>query len=242
MIHTLDHLLLLGRPAAGKSEFIDFMNKVTDAERAEMFHIGAFEVLDDFHWLWEKFIEDDYWEEAGYERRYSERMGDNYTVRPDRVELYDFIMSKLSHAVLNNYLSRPEFYHNGTLIIEFSRGEGRGYQNALNRLSKEILKRAVILYVKVDFEEAWRKNVARYQEKLKSSSLYHMTPRAIMERLYKTDDWDEFTNKKESGVLSIQGVAVPFFTMNNEPELKEHGPLVARYRPCLNRLMELRKK
>ena len=35
MTRTFDHLLLLGRPAAGKSEFIDFMKKTTDAERAE---------------------------------------------------------------------------------------------------------------------------------------------------------------------------------------------------------------
>ena len=55
MTKTFDHLFILGRPAAGKSEFMDFMKKISDAERSERFHIGHFVELDDFVWLWEKF-------------------------------------------------------------------------------------------------------------------------------------------------------------------------------------------
>ena len=236
---TFDHLLLLGRPAAGKSEFIDFMKNTPDAERAEKFHIGRFEELDDFPWLWEKFLEDDEWEAAGFERQFSERISGNYAVRKDKAHLYDLMLAKFNHAVAERYLTRPDFYKDGTLIIEFARGGSEGYKNALSRLSKEVLDRAAIFYVKVDFEESWRRNVARYQEKMKESSLFHMAPREIMERFYKTDDWDLVTGKKESGKLSFQGIEIPFVTMLNEPELKERGPLEARYKPCLDRLMEL---
>src|SRR3990167_414818 len=53
-----ENLLLLGRPASGKSEFIDFMKKVDDEKRAKRYHFGPFEELDDFPWIWEKlFIE-----------------------------------------------------------------------------------------------------------------------------------------------------------------------------------------
>ena len=92
MTKTFDHILLLGRPAAGKSEFIDFMEKTDSKERAEEFHLGKMKGMDDFFWLWEKFLEDDQWEEAGYPRIFSEKNGSNYNVIfPDQVKLYDLM-------------------------------------------------------------------------------------------------------------------------------------------------------
>ncbi len=240
MTRTFDHFLLLGRPAAGKSEFIDFMENTSESERAEKYHLGKIEGVDDFFWLWEKFLEDDLWEEAGYERVFSERKDGNYNVKfPDQIKLYDFLFAKFNHVISKKYLSNPDFYKEGSLIIEFARGMKDAYKNALTRLSREVLERAAILYVDVDFEESWRRNVARYQEKLKSSSLAHMAPRETMEYFYKTDDWHELTGGKEFGFLSFHGVDIPFVTMNNIPELKERGPLAKRYGPHLDRLFEI---
>jgi len=239
MVRTFDHLLLLGRPAAGKSEFIDFMKKSSDAERAEIFKIGKFEELDDFVWLWEKFLEDDLWEEAGQPRMYSLRYDENYGLDPKAEKLYDLMLARFNHEVAARYLTRPGFYDDGTLIIEFARGGKQGYAYSLPRLSREILERAAILYVKVSFDESWRRNVARYEEKQKHSILAHMVPRQTMENFYLNDDWDTFTVQKGDGYLTVNKVKVPFFTMQNEPELKERGPLADRYGPALNRLMEL---
>jgi len=47
MATVFENLLLLGRPASGKSEFIDFMKNVNDEERAKRYHIGPFEELDE---------------------------------------------------------------------------------------------------------------------------------------------------------------------------------------------------
>ena len=71
-------LILLGRPASGKSEFIDFLKNTPEKERAQNYHIGPFKELDDFLWLWEKFKEDDLWETAGHPRRYSKTAEHGY--------------------------------------------------------------------------------------------------------------------------------------------------------------------
>lgn len=242
MTRTFDHLLLLGRPAAGKSEFIDFIKKTPDDERAKNFNIGRFEELDDFVWLWEKFVEDGLWEEAHHERIYSNRYGENFGLKPSAGHLYDLMMVKFNHEAKKRYISNPSFYKDGTVIIEFARGGERDYRYSIPKLSKEILERAAILYVKVSFDESWRRNVARYEEKMAHSILAHMVPRETMDTFYITDDWDILTDKKPNGYLDLQEIKVPFVTMNNEPELKEREPLADRYGPALNKLMELMEK
>lgn len=240
MTATFDHLLLLGRPAAGKSEFIDYMKKTSDGERSSVFHIGRFEGIDDFFWLWEKFLEDDMWEKAGYERMFSFSDKGNYSVRPDKGFLFDLMFTKFNHTIKEKYLSRPEFYKDQTLLVEFSRGGENGYRNALTRLSKEVLSRAAILYVKVDFEESWRRNVKRYEEKLKASSLAHMVPRDVMERFYKTDDWEKITDGREFGTVSFHGIEIPFATMDNVPELPPGPEISKRYQVALDGLWRAR--
>ena len=75
---TFDHLFLFGLPASGKSEFIDFMKKQSPQTLEEDYHLGLFEEMDDFVWLWEKFLEDDLWERVGKGRLFSVRDGENY--------------------------------------------------------------------------------------------------------------------------------------------------------------------
>lgn len=238
MSRTFDHLLLLGRPAAGKSEFIDFMKKTPDSERAEVFHIGRFEELDDFVWLWEKFLEDDLWEETGLPRLYSKRYEENYGMIPDQeAKLFELMFTRFNHELKDRYLSRPEFYKEGTVVVEFARDS---YKHALSRLSKEVLERAAVLYVQVTFDESWRRNVARYEEKQKHSILAHMVPRETMDTFYSTDDWSDLTEAKMDGVMNINGIDLPFVTMNNAPELNDRGPLAERYGPALRKLMELK--
>ena len=65
-------ILLNGRPAAGKSEVIDYLKNVPVAERIEKFHIGEFEEIDDFPILWEQFEDDDILEKMGLPRLISD--------------------------------------------------------------------------------------------------------------------------------------------------------------------------
>lgn len=237
---TFDHVILIGRPAAGKSEFIEFLKKVLDAERAKKFHIGKFEELDDFAWLWEKFTEDNFWEEAGFSRIYSHREGNNMGLNPDAAKLFDLMCARFNKEVKEKYFSQPEFYNDGTLFIEFSRGGKDGFRNAFSRLSKEIFERAAILYIDVSFEESCRRNNARYEEKLKHSILAHKATDRVMDHFYRTNDWSSLVGGKQNGFLELHGIKVPFVSMNNEPELPPGPEIALRYETALCKLWELR--
>ncbi|OGQ37553.1 MAG: hypothetical protein A2W61_02355 [Deltaproteobacteria bacterium RIFCSPLOWO2_01_44_7] len=227
-----ENLLLLGRPASGKSEFIDFMKKVDDEKRAKRYHFGPFEELDDFPWIWEKFMEDSVWEKAGYPRRFAFG-GDNPGLSKEGGPLFDFCMHKFNAEY-------PK-YNAETLFIEFARGGKDAYQKALNVLSPEILKKAAILFVLVSYEESCRRNEARYREKLQHSILAHKVPDETMQNFYQTHDWLTLTKGQESGYLTIQATKIPFVTMKNEPELTDSALLDKRYHAALQNLWELKK-
>lgn len=178
---VFDILLLLGRPASGKSEFIDFMEKCPLERRASRYHIAPFSVLDDFPILWEKFEEDDLWESLGRKRLYSRPADGNYSVVDSGI--WPFLIEKVNHRVAEVLTDATALSHR-TLIIEFSRGGNHGYAEALKRLSGQILSRAAILYVFVSFEETRRRNIARYDEEGKNRILTHSVPSQELERTY----------------------------------------------------------
>ncbi len=231
---TFDVLLLLGRPASGKSEFIDFMEGLPVAERAETFRIAPFRVVDDFPILWERFEEDDVWERLGRPRLHSKRCNGNYAVTDDG--LWAFLIEKINQRV-GPILAQPGRLDQRTLIVEFSRGGPSGYADALAQLSPAILERAAILYVSVSFEESWRRNVARYDEKRRSGILTHSVPREEMERTYGSDDWVAVAGEPY-GTIEVRGIRVPYATMHNEPESTDPLVLSGRYTDALGPLYD----
>jgi len=232
---ALDILLLLGRPASGKSEFIDFMKQLSSDHRSREFFISPFEIIDDFPILWELFMQDNVWELVGCERRFSKQSRGNYAVADDSV--WPFLIEQINQRVLaNSHFATASGQR--TLIIEFSRGGTSGYQDALQRLSPDILRRAAVLYVSVSFEESWRRNIARYDANKRDGILTHSVPREEMERTYGIDDWRALTGEP-SGIMRIADIDVPYVTMNNEPESKVPEVLAERYRAALGPLYAL---
>ena len=225
-----DVLLLLGRPAGGKSEFIDFMQKCDAKRRWEEFHLGVVRVLDDFPILWEKFLEDDVWESITGKRRDSRPSGGNYMVSND--ELWPFLIEQLNRRAMPILESGTG---GETLIIEFARGGASGYRDALERLSPAVLERAAILYISVPFEESWRRNVARYDEARRGGILTHSVPREEMERSYGSDDWNALA-PDPVGMISVGSTSIPYVTLNNVPELKDPDKLAKRYGDALDKL------
>jgi len=243
MSNIFAHLLVLGRPACGKSEFIDFLKHCPADVRERRLHIGRFEEVDDFPWLWEKFTDDVIWERAGYERLYTEEyMPGNPGMAPKGAKLFDWCMHKFNDVIARQYAGRDEFYRDSTLLIEFSRGGADGFRRALGMLDPAILQPAAILHIDVSREESWRRNVARYQEKLRHSILAHMVPRETYDYFYDVNDWKDLTGGRASGCLDVSGVEVPFVTMNNEPESTDPAVLEERYAGALGRLWALRSK
>jgi len=235
------HLLVLGRPACGKSEFIDFLKHAPADVRRRRLHVGRFEEVDDFPWLWEKFQDDEIWEKAGHERLYTqEYMPGNPGMAPKGARLFDWCMHKFNDVIGKQYLGNADFYRDATLLIEFSRGGRDGFGKALATLDRRILEPAAILYIQVSREESWRRNVARYQEKLKHSILAHMVPRETYDFFYDISDWELLTGGRPSGLIDVNGLPVPFVSMNNEPESTDPAVLEGRYAEALGRLWELR--
>lgn len=224
-------VILIGRPASGKSEFIHFLKATPLEKRREDYHIGELFELDDFLWLWQKFLEDDLWEAAGEKRPFSKR-GDHAYVMTEGA-LLDFCLEKFNHEIRK----APQ---GATTFVEFARGKGDGgYQHALNRLSDEVLDQAVILYIDASYEEALKRNEARYQEKLKHSVLAHKVPDEDMERFALATDWQELTHGQSSGTIEIRGKKIPFATALNEPECKTPDQFHSLYSKTLDRLHEV---
>ena len=239
MPNSFDNLILIGRPACGKSEFIDFMKKVGPEKRVSEFHIGKIEEIDDFPWLYNKFLEDNIWEAAGHPRLYSEPIGEKIYNTTD-FALYDFMIGKLDAEIENISLTNPSFYNDGTLFVEFARGHKDAYKRAFPIFEKDILEKSAILNISVSFEESCRRNCSRSTASCEQGVLQHRVPKDIIEGYYKENDWRELTEGKEKGYLELKGVQVPFVTMNNEPELApDSSEIIARYKTALNELFEL---
>jgi hypothetical protein len=178
---------------------------------------------------------------VGKGRLFSMRCGEkneNYGLTDG--ELLNFCIERFNVDIPKKYLAHPEFYKDGTVFIEFSRGGDYTYRAALNRFKPEILNRSAIIYVQVEPAESRRRNDKRYQEKLKHSILAHKTPDEIMDKYYPYDDWRTLTEDKPRGELSLNGVRVPFVTMNNEPESTDAKVLEARYGKALDELWKMR--
>ena len=220
---TFDIIILNGRPAAGKSEMIDYLKNVPVKERIERFHIGEFHEIDDFPILWEQFEDDDLLEEMGLPRLISEKefeyKGKKLTGHVFRDKWYwNFLIKKINFIYAKFLRYAPDFYKNeGTVILEFSRGsEHGGFKTAYDYLSDEILKQAATLYISVTWEESLRKNRRRFNPDKPDSILEHGLEDLKLEKLYKESDWDEFASDPK--FLPVRDIKVPYGVFENMPE------------------------
>ncbi len=240
--NTFDIIILNGRPAAGKSEVIDFLKKTPLNERIAKFHVGDFIEIDDFPILWEQFEDDDLLESMGLPRLISNKEfqynGKTYPGYVFKEKWYwNFLIKKINLIYSRKLRDNPDFHSSGkTAIIEFSRGtEHGGFITAYEHLSDEILKTACTLYINVTFEESMMKNRRRYNPDKPDSILQHALEDIKLEMLYKGSDWEEMTTDKE--FLKVRGFNVPYGIFENMPEKTDKPALLgAHLEEVLNRL------
>lgn len=214
MRDSFEVIILIGRPAAGKSEVIDYLKKMPADEHRTRLHIASLDEIDDFVWVWQMFEDDDI-REKKFGRARVNTTPNYYFTDPF---LWNFLIEKINLEFAKRLARDANYLRDHTVIVEFARGGENGFGEAFSYLSDEILKRAAIVYVSVPFEESLRRNRRRRRAGQEDSILYHSLPDKKMETYYKTNDWDKLSGGKSEGVLVIKGHRVPFAVFQNEPE------------------------
>jgi hypothetical protein len=239
MHDTFDLLILIGRPASGKSEIIDFLKRTPPDVRRSKYHIASLDILDDFPMLWTWFEEDHLLsEKLGQPRLHTTE--DGYFKYP---YLWHLLIERFNLEYCKRLRDDPAYHDHTTLIVEFSRGTGHGgYTQAFAHLSDEILRRAAVVYVSVPFEESLRKNRRRCNPNRPESILEHSLPDEKLARLYRDDDWAALT-ANHPDVLTVRSVRVPYIVFDNTDDVTTGRPdlLDARLEAVLSQLWELRK-
>ncbi len=229
-------LLLIARPAAGKSEIIHYINSLSAQKRAISFHIGSLKSFDDFPFLWRWFEEDMLLEKLGQERLYTDHNGYFKSAY-----LWDLLIN-LINLDYQKYTLSETYSANTTILIEFSRGkEHGGYRHALPLLSDEILENLSILYVNVSWEESLRKNRKRFNPEKPDSILEHSLPDEKLERLYRDCDFQELVDAP-AGKVTIRDFQVPYVIFENEDDVTSvmGTALGKRLEPLLQTLWSIR--
>jgi len=231
--NQFDILLLIARPAAGKSEIIAHLKSVPVEERINRFHIGEFEELDDFPMLWTWFEEDLILSQLGHQRLHTDN-DFNFLY----AHLWDVLIERINLEYSKKIRDEPGYHNRKTIIIEFARGTSHGgFSRAFKHLSKTIANQLAILYINVSWDESLRKNRARFNPDRPDSILEHGLPDDKLEKLYRHVDWDELTTNQPED-LDIQGVQVPYVVFENDDDVTSQGGelLGNRLKDSLSRL------
>ncbi len=205
-------LIITGRPAAGKSEVIDFLKKAEPKERLQRFHIANFEELDDFVYVWETFEIDDMLTKNGKPRLWTD---EKYWFKDEFI--WNLYIERINLEYRKKLARNPNYHNEKTTLVEFARGGDNGIFEALSYLHEDVLKRASLLYIKVSYEESVRKNHRRARKGQEDSILYHSLPDEKMDFYYKTNDWDKLAAKNPN-YIEVKGFKIPYGVFENEPE------------------------
>ncbi len=230
-------IFLTGRPAAGKSEIIDYLKNCSAKERLSRFHVADFIEIDDFPMLWTWFEEDALLERMGKQRLHSDKEGyfkHSY--------LWNLLIERIDMEYKKLLTDKKEFKENGTAILEFARGsEHGGFKEAFDHFTKEVLEAGSVLYIDVSFEESLRKNRKRFNPDKPHSILEHGLPDEKLKEMYEISDWKDFSSKDDSFLL-VKDVKIPYAVFNNEDDVTTKGGnfLGDRLEENLNKLWNLK--
>lgn len=235
---TFDVLLLIARPAAGKSEIIDYLKRTPLEDRQKRFHLGLLDEIDDFPMLWTWFEEDALLDKMGHPRLHTDAEG--YFLGQ---YLWDLLIERIGLEYEKRLRDVPGYAEEYSTLVEFSRGkEHGGYTSAFSHLSDQMVEKMAILYVNVPWEESLRKNRQRFNPNKPDSILEHALPDTKLERLYKEVDWEQVSQANPE-YITINGTRVPYVVFDNTDDVTtaRGATLGNRLEDCLKKLWILKK-
>jgi adenylate kinase family enzyme len=195
------YVFLLGRPGCGKSAlYRELEKRILESGQAK-----TFERVDDFPKVWAKLLGDDALEKEGKERIYSKRTDDGGYLLNDDDFLND-ILKEVNSDVLR--IDKPDHM----IFLEFARPN---YVEAIQYFDKSILDDCIAIYMEVNFELCWARNVARHEAAIAKDGDDHLVGREAMEELFLHDDQHAF-------VQYMKDQHIPVLVVNNEADGEEH--------------------
>lgn len=154
----------------------------------------------------------------------AKHIGIDYRIKnkPFVKEISQKISVEAKKIVEDKYSNYTDDLSDKTIIIEFARGgkvgssmplkEPFGYQYSFSKLSDDILKKAVVLYIWVTPEESRRKNEARANPNDPGSILHHSVPIEVMLNDYGCDDmFHLLENSKVKGKITVSKNGKEFY-------------------------------
>ena len=194
-------IFIVGRAGCGKSA----LYRQLEGRLLASGQARTVERLDDFPKLWAKLQRDDALEAEGKERLHSRRtaVGD-YDITDD--DFLDDLLKEVNADVLG--IDKPDH----VLVLEFARPS---YVEAFQNFDDSILDNCIVIYVDVDFETCWARNVARHQAAIAQGGDDHLVPREAMEEFYLHDDRDAF-------IRHMEARDIPVLVIDNNADGEEH--------------------
>jgi hypothetical protein len=194
-------IFVVGRAGCGKSAlYRELEQRLLESHQAK-----TFERVDDFPKVWAKLQGDDALEREGKERIHSRRTADGgYVVTDDN--FLDDVLKEVNLDVLQ--IDKPDHL----IVLEFARPS---YVQAFQNFDESILESCLVIYMQVDFEICWARNVARHEAAIAEGGDDHLVCRETMEALYRYDDRDAF-------VQHMKDRDIPVLVVNNEADGEEH--------------------
>ena len=192
---------ILGRPGCGKSALYRALEK----RLVDSGQVKTCERVDDFPKLWAQIQADDARQRKGKEPlfcRVDEHGGVEVTNHDVLKDILGQVLRKVSADVLK--INKPDHM----VFIEFAR---HSYLEALAHFDQAILDNCIVIYMDVDFEICWARNVARHQKAVAKGGDDHLVPRESMERYYLVDDRDDL-------VQTMRDRNIPIMVINNEAD------------------------
>jgi len=211
-------ILLIARPAAGKSEIIAYLKGLSQQERRDRFRIGRLREIDDFPMLWTWFEEDRILEDLGHPRLHTDQEG--YF---KYIYLWDVLIRRICLEYHKLQKEETDLAEESTVFLEFARGrEHGGFARAFEHLTQEVLEDLAVVYIDVSWEESLRKNRARYNPERPGSILEHGLADEKMKVLYRESDWEN-VRAGNPEYLTIQGQRIPYAVFDNEEDYTTAG-------------------